>query len=62
MTQSFYVVQSQTGRPGAYVSRLTAVSDVNDIINGKYDDVSEEKFLFIGEAGELLNGQQKRGQ
>ena len=62
MTQSFYVAQSQTGRPGVYVSRLTVVSDVNDIINGKYDDISEEKFLFMGEAKELLNGQQKRKQ
>lgn len=62
MTQSFHVAQSQTGRPGVYVPRLTAVLDVNDIINGKYDDVSEEKFLFIGGAKELLNGQQKRGQ
>ncbi len=68
MTQSFYVAQTQTGRPGVYVPRLTAVSDVNDIINGKYDEVSEEKFLFIGEAKELSvdkqgsNGQQKTEQ
>ena len=62
MTQNFYVAQSQTGRPGVYVPRLTTVSDTNDIISGKYDDVSEEKFLFIGEAKELLNGQQKGGQ
>jgi len=62
MTQSFHVAQSQTGRPGVYVPRLTTVSDVNDIIDGKYDDVSEEKFLFIGEAKELLNGQKGEGQ
>jgi len=62
MTQGFYVAQNQTGRPGAYVPRLTTVSDVNDIINGKYDEVSEEKFMFIGSAKELSNGQQKGGQ
>ncbi|MEK7502664.1 MAG: F0F1 ATP synthase subunit beta [Patescibacteria group bacterium] len=59
MTQSFYVVQNQTGRPGVYVPRLTTVSDVNDIISGKYDEIPEEKFMFIGSAKELLNGQQK---
>ena len=59
MTQSFHVAQSQTGRSGVYVPRLTTVSDVNDIINGKYDEVSEEKFMFIGSAKEILNEQQK---
>ena len=59
MTQSFYVAQNQTGRAGVYVPRLTTVSDVNDIIGGKYDEVSEEKFMFIGSAKDLLNGQQK---
>ena len=59
MTQSFHVAESQTGRPGVYVPRLTVVSDVNDIIKGRYDDISEDKFLFIGGAKELLNGQQK---
>jgi F-type H+-transporting ATPase subunit beta len=54
MTQPFYVAESQTGRPGAYVPRLTVVEDVNDILSGKYDDVSEEKFMFIGSAKELI--------
>lgn len=61
MTQSFYVAQNQTGRAGTYVPRLTTVSDVNDIISGKYDEVSEEKFMFIGSAKDILNGQQESG-
>lgn len=61
MTQSFYVAQNQTGRPGVYVPRLTTVADVNDILSGKYDEIPEEKFMFIGSAKELLNGQQKPG-
>lgn len=68
MTQSFFVAQNQTDRPGVYVPRLTTVSDVNDIISGKYDEVSEEKFMFIGSAKDLsaerqdlLNEQQKSG-
>ncbi|MEK7559496.1 MAG: F0F1 ATP synthase subunit beta [Patescibacteria group bacterium] len=56
MTQPFYVAESQTGRPGAYVPRLTTVQDVDDILNGKYDEIAEEKFLYIGSSKDLLNG------
>jgi len=59
MTQPFYVAENQTGRPGMYVPRLTVVEDVNDILNGKYDETPEEKFMFIGSAKELLNGPAK---
>jgi len=53
MTQSFFVVENQTGRPGKHVPREKTVNDVADILDGRYDDVPEEKFLFIGEAGEV---------
>ncbi len=53
MTQSFFVAQNQTGRPGRYVPVKTTVTDVADILNGKYDDLLDEgKFMFIGEAKE----------
>lgn len=52
MTQSFFVASAQTGRPGKNVPRQTTVKDVSDILNGAYDNVSEEKFLFIGSAKE----------
>jgi len=48
MTQNFFVAEAQTGRKGAYVSRQTVVEDVNDLLNGRYDDISDEKFMFIG--------------
>jgi len=51
MTQSFYVAENQTGRPGKYVPVKTTVQDVRDILDGKYDDVIDDsKFMFIGEA------------
>ena len=62
MTQSFFVAESQTGRPGKYVPRNTVVEDVNDILEGKYDDITEEKFLFIGSAEELPLTQPPNGQ
>jgi len=54
MTQSFFVAESQTGRPGKNVPLMTTVKDVSDILNGVYDTVGEEKFLFIGSAKEVM--------
>jgi F-type H+-transporting ATPase subunit beta len=54
MSQSFFVAASQTGRPGKYVSREQTIKDVNDILSGVYDTVSEQKFLYVGEAKEAL--------
>lgn len=54
MSQSFFVTTNQTGRPGKYVPLETTIKDVNDILGGTYDSVSEEKFLYIGEAKEAI--------
>jgi F-type H+/Na+-transporting ATPase subunit beta len=56
MTQSFFVTEGQTGRKGTYVPLFDTIKDVRDIIDGKYDTVSEDKFLYIGRAKEALNG------
>lgn len=53
MTQSFFVAQNQTGRPGKFVPLKTVVADVSDIISGKYDDIPDDfRFMFIGAASE----------
>jgi len=55
MTQSFFVAESQTGRPGIYVPVKSTVRDVFDILEGKYDDILDDsKFMFIGEAKEAM--------
>lgn len=54
MTQSFFVVEAQTGRKGSYVPCETTVQDVSDILEGKYDMVSEDKFMFIGSAKDIV--------
>ena len=56
MTQSFFVAETQTGRKGVYVTLETTISDVNDILSGKYDNIPEEKMLYVGSAKEALNG------
>lgn len=48
MTQTFFVVESQTGRPGAFVPVEETVADVRDILDGKYDDRDADDFLFLG--------------
>lgn len=55
MTQRFFVAETQRGQKGVFVPLKTAVEDLNAIIEGKYDHVSEEKFLFIGSTPEIRN-------
>lgn len=54
MTQCFYVAESQTGKKGQYVPVDRTVADVQDIIHGVYDELPEEKFLYIGSAKDLV--------
>lgn len=47
-TQPMFVSEVYTGVPGVMVDIKDTLIDVEDILNGKYDDVDEEKFLFRG--------------
>jgi F-type H+-transporting ATPase subunit beta len=49
----FFVAEGQTGRKGAYVPVETTISNVKDILEGKYDAVSEDKFLYIGSVSDI---------
>lgn len=60
MTQDFFVAEEQTGRAGKFVPLKTTVDDVVDILEGKYDEVPEENFLYIGKAQEALKAQDRR--
>jgi len=53
MTQNFFVTENQTGKKGSYVSRETTVADVNDLLGGKYDEITDDKFSFIGSVKEI---------
>ena len=53
MTQSFFVAENQTGRKGKYVPLKTTVDDVAAILKGDYDEITDDKFLFIGDLSEL---------
>ena len=51
-TQSFFTTEKQTGRAGKFVPIETTIKDTTDILNGVYDTLTEDKFMFIGEAKE----------
>jgi F-type H+-transporting ATPase subunit beta len=53
LTQYFFTAEKQTGRKGSYVTLQKSLEDIDSILTGKYDDVSEDKFMFIGSLDEL---------
>lgn len=55
MTQNFSVAANQTGSPGVYVALSSTLSGIQNIIDGKYDSISEDKFLYIGGCEDLEN-------
>jgi F-type H+-transporting ATPase subunit beta len=54
MTQSFYVAEEQTGRKGEFVPLADTVSGAAAILDGKLDQVSDEKLLYIGKIDEAM--------
>jgi F-type H+-transporting ATPase subunit beta len=53
MTQRFFVAQAQKGEQGKYVPIAQTVADVGAIIQGKFDKIEKEKFLYIGGLDEI---------
>ncbi|RJR15958.1 F0F1 ATP synthase subunit beta [Candidatus Microgenomates bacterium] len=47
LTQNFFAAEAQKGAKGTYVPREYTVSDVDEIVSGKCDDIPDEKFLYI---------------
>lgn len=47
-TQPMYVAENFTGIPGETVDIVDVLNDVEGILTGKYDDVDESEFSFIG--------------
>ena len=47
-SQPLHVSEQFTNIPGEYVKIEDVLNDVENILNGTYDDVDEDKFLYIG--------------
>jgi F-type H+-transporting ATPase subunit beta len=48
MTQRFFTAENQKGEPGAFVEKKQTIEDVQKLVEGEWDSVPLEKFLFIG--------------
>lgn len=51
-SQPMFVAEAYTGIPGQFVKIEDILIDVENILSGKYDDIDESKFLFIGKYNE----------
>lgn len=47
-SQPMFVAEAYTGIPGQFVKIEDVLNDVENLLSGKYDDIDESKFLFIG--------------
>ena len=47
-----FVAENFTGVPGKMVNIEDILVDVEDILQGKYDDLDENKLLYIGKINE----------
>ena len=47
-SQPMFVAEPYTSIPGQFVDIEDVLIDVENILNGVYDNVDESKFLFIG--------------
>src|SRR3989344_5264875 len=48
LTQPFFMTEKQSGRKGAYVKKDTTVKDIEMILSGNLDNISADKFIYIG--------------
>jgi len=48
LSQPFFVAESYTGREGKYVSLEKTIEEFEKLINGIYDDISEDEFYMKG--------------
>ncbi|MCR5145494.1 MAG: F0F1 ATP synthase subunit beta [Lachnospiraceae bacterium] len=55
-TQPMFVAENYTGIPGEFVDIDDILDDVEGILTGKYDEVDEGQFLFIG----TINGRKSK--
>lgn len=52
-TQPMFVAENYTNIPGKFVVINDILDDVENILNGRYDNVDESRFLYIGSIKEL---------
>lgn len=54
LTQSFFVAEAFTGKPGAYVKRDDTVAGFEKILSGELDNIAEQHFFLAGGIEEVI--------
>ncbi len=54
LTQPYHVAEVFTGEPGIYVPLRDTLSGFKGLIDGSYDDVPEQAFLYVGTVEEAV--------
>ena len=60
LSQPFFVAEVFTGSPGKYVSLADSITGFNAILDGKYDDLSEQAFYLVGTIEEAIEKDKNR--
>ncbi len=53
-SQPFFVAEQFTGTAGAYVPLKDTVKGFREILDGKYDDLPEQAFMFVGSIEDVV--------
>ena len=53
-SQSFFVAEVFTGMPGKFVKKEDTVAGFKGILDGKYDDIPEQCFAYVGGIADVL--------
>lgn len=54
LSQNFHVAEQFTGQKGSYVPVKRTVADFKDILEGKYDHISEDAFRLVGSMDDVI--------
>ncbi len=54
LSQSFFVAEQFTGKPGKYVKLEDSIKGFKGIMNGEYDDLPENSFYMVGTIEEAI--------
>ncbi|KAL6529195.1 hypothetical protein OROGR_014818 [Orobanche gracilis] len=54
LSQPFHVAEVFTGAPGKYVELKESITSFQGVLDGKYDDLSEQSFYMVGGIEEVI--------
>ncbi|MCE7611854.1 F0F1 ATP synthase subunit beta, partial [Vibrio fluvialis] len=54
LTQPYHVAEVFTGQKGVFVPLKDTISGFKALLNGQYDDIPEQAFLYCGTIDEVL--------